>query len=509
MKSLDLDGNLLTSIEPYTFTNSEKTLTSLNLRGNKLSSLVLEETSILQNLLILDASSNHLKDISPSSFVLTPSLFHLNLSRNYHQLNMLPATLLHPLTQLTVLDVSRNSIRTPPTDLFARSASLKWVSLSDNGIVDLSEDFFEKLTNLTYLDISFNSLSNIKSGTFASLYSLRTLDLRGNRLSTFKGEFFITWRSNGTALEELDLSDNQVSYLFPSSFKVHPRLKKISIARNKFNFFPGELIAGLNNLREIDLTGNALKTVDEFDFGRLPRLRILRLNDNQIETISETAFHNSTQLQWLDLSDNALEKLDERLFQGFYRIEWLNLRQNFITELPDTIFERQKVRMLENINLAANKFVVAPLKSLQKQYFFLNSVDLSYNRIRDIPTDDSTMVNIKRLDLSFNPLTQAAVVNVLGEPKTVRDLNLAGTKIAHLPRLETPFLQRLNLSRNSIEDVGGDKTFERTTLLESLDLSDNAIADITKSLLPVWSRLRNLRQLDLSSNPIDHCLWIT
>ncbi|XP_017304901.1 leucine-rich repeat protein soc-2 homolog, partial [Diaphorina citri] len=111
------------------------------------------------------------------------------------------------------------------------------------------------------------------------------------------------------------------------------------------------------------------------------------------------------------------------------RLKILNLNNNSLADLPDTIFERSRIRMLEHISLARNQFTEAPLKSLQKQYFFLTSVDLSHNNIENIPSDDSTMVNIKHLDLSFNPLTPQSINNILNEPKTVRALNLAGTNI--------------------------------------------------------------------------------
>lgn len=169
----------------------------------------------------------------------------------------------------------------------------------------------------------------------------------------------------------------------------------------------------------MDLAGNLLKAVDDMDFARLPRLRELDLSDNQVEALSETAFHNSTQLQVVRLARNRLERLSERTFEGLCRIELLDLEGNLLAELPDALFERGRVHILDNINLASNQFEVAPLPTLQRQYFFLSSVDLSHNRLVDIPADDTIMVNIKRLDLSFNPLSQDAIANVLAEPKTV------------------------------------------------------------------------------------------
>ncbi len=460
---------------------------------------MLEEPFALQALTFLDISNSQLKEISSSSFTMMPSLLHLNLSHNF-QLHTIPIKLFHPLTSLTVLDMSYDSLRALSPELFAKCPTLEWLSLSNNMIAEIAENVFDILGNLVYLNLAGNNIGSLKSGIFAGLRSLKILNLKKNHLTTFKGEFFIAWKSNGTNVEKLDLSDNQISYLFPTSFKVHPNLRVVNLARNKFNFFPGELIAGLESLQEIDLSGNVLKTLDEFDFGRLPRLRILRLNDNEIEIISETAFHNSTQLQILDLSDNNLEKIGERTFQGLNRIEKLNLSNNSLSELPDNIFDRTKVRMLEHVNLSWNKFFAPPFNCLQKQYFFLISVDLSYNKIRDIPGDDTVMVNIKELDLSYNPLSQESIRNIIGEPKTARKLNLAGTGVTNVGRMETPFIQYLNLSRNSIPELS-DKIFERTTLLEGLDVSRNAISDIT-NLSKVWPELKNLHTIDLSWNPI-------
>ena len=481
------------------FTGLEETLEVLNLKGNRLSALPHKPLSLLK-LQHLDLSLNHITELPRSSFMLVPSLLHLNLSHNL-QLSAVPSTSFHPMSRLEVLDLSYTALKLLSPELLMRSTALRWVSLSHNSIQELTESAFQNLHNLTVLDLSGNHITNIRPGCFSSLNSLRRLDLSGNKLTSFKGEFFVTRRSNGTQLEELNLSDNELSYLFPSSFRVHPKLQKLSAARNRFSFFPAELSVTLNDLYEVDLGENMLKSLEEFDFGRLPRLRILKLNNNQLDSISETAFHNSTQLQIIDISGNKLERLGERTFQGLGRLKLLNLRNNLLSELPDSIFERSRLRMLENVDLSENLFEIPPLKTLQKQYFFLSSVDLSKNKLKDIPPDDSIMVNIKRLDLSFNPLTPEAITNVLGEPKTVRELNLAGTGISHVTRLETPFLHHLNLSHNEIADIP-EKVFERPTLLEVLDLSHNKIGEISGTLSHVWRKLKNLRTIDLSSNPI-------
>lgn len=495
LKHLDLSGNLLNFISAEVFSGLEQSLQFLSLSQNRILEFVGEPLKFI-NLWFLDISDNQISDIPVDAFQYIPSLVHLNLSHNSH-MSTLHQNVFQNNQALMTVDLSHVGLKALPVNLFSKTLNLKQINLSNNLLQEVSENTFKNLRNLTHLDLSFNNIVTIRTPSFVNIMNIQYLSLKGNQLNAFKGEFFNT----GTSLEIIDLSDNQLSYLFPSSFKIHPRLREIILNNNKFNFFPSELISTLQYLELVDLSGNALKNVDELDFARLPKLRTILLARNELESISEMAFHNSTQIQHLDLSSNKIDRLGDRLFEGLIRLEVLSLGDNLLTELPDNIFERSRIHMLENIILNRNLFEHAPLKALQKQYFFVSSVDLSHNQIIDIPAEDSVMVNIKKLDLSFNPLSEKTISNVLTEPKTVRDLNLAGTGIKTIGQLETPFLHNLNLSFNKITKLT-DKTFTRTTLLESLDLSDNEITDVSGSLSISWPKLKNLQRLNISGNPM-------
>ncbi|XP_049870618.1 chaoptin [Pectinophora gossypiella] len=495
LNHLDLSGNLLNSISAEVFDGLEASLQFLSMSQNRILGFTGEQLKFV-NLWFLDLSDNQLSEVPPNAFESIPSLSHLNMSRSGH-MSTLPQNVFQHSQALLTVDLSNMGLKVLPVNLFSRTSNLEQIYLSNNFLQEISENSFKNLKNLTYLDLSYNNIVNIRTPAFVNVMSIRYLSLKGNQLNAFKGEFFNT----GTSLEVIDLSDNQLSYLFPSSFKIHPRLREIILADNKFNFFPSELISTLQYLELVDLSGNALKNVDELDFARLPKLRTILLSRNELETISEMAFHNSTQIQYLDLSNNKIDRLGDRLFEGLIRLEMLNLGANSLNELPDNIFDRSRLHMLEKIVLSKNMFEQAPLKALQKQYFFVSSVDLSRNQIVDIPAEDSVMVNIKKLDLSFNPLSKKTISNVLTEPKTVRDLNLAGTGMTEVGQLETPFLYNLNLSYNNITKLS-EKTFSRTTLLESLDVSNNQISDVSGALSISLPKLKNLQRLNISSNPI-------
>ncbi|KAK3931113.1 Chaoptin [Frankliniella fusca] len=504
LRRLDLSANLLLSLDASALVGLEDTLEELDLSGNRISS-VAGGPLALRKLRVLDLSDNQLQALGRAPLSGLPALEVLDLSGNPL---LLPSPtggtggILSGLVHLRVLDLSRVGLRALSADLLHRAADLESVSLAGNALQELPEGAFASLVNLTSVDLSGNQLSNIRTGAFTGLPALRKLNLSRNKLQAFRGEVLEGAGAgqggpSASALRELDLSQNQLGYLFPNSFRAHPRLRRLVLSQNKLTFFPGELLTGLRYLEEVDLSGNLLKAVDDMDFARLPRLRELDLSNNQLEALSETAFHNSTQLQMLRLAGNRLERLSERTFEGLCRIELLDLEGNLLTELPDALFERGRVHILDNINLARNQFEVAPLATLQRQYFFLSSVDLSGNKLVDIPADDTIMVNIKRLDLSFNPLSQDAIANVLAEPKTVRELNMAGTGIQSLTQLETPFLRSLNLSHNNLTHFGRE-VVARPTLMEVLDLSHNRLASFPR----VGAQLRHLQMLDVSDNPI-------
>ncbi|KAJ1527379.1 hypothetical protein ONE63_007363 [Megalurothrips usitatus] len=502
LRRLDLSANLLLALDAAALVGLEDTLEELDLSGNRIASLAGGPLA-LRKLRVLDLSDNQLQGLGRAPLSALPALEVLDLSGNPLLAPSPTGGLLTGLTRLRVLDMSRVGLRALSADLLHRAADLESVSLAGNGLQELPEGAFASLVNLTSVDLSGNQLANIRAGAFTGLPSLRRLNLSRNKLQAFRGEALEAAGAeggadtSGSALRELDLSANQLGYLFPNSFRAHPRLRRLLLGQNKLTFFPGELLSGLRYLEEVDLGGNLLKAVDDMDFARLPRLRELDLSHNQLEALSETAFHNSTQLQVLQLAGNRLERLSERTFEGLCRIELLDLEGNLLSELPDALFERGRVHILDNINLARNQFEVAPLATLQRQYFFLSSVDLSGNRLVDIPADDTIMVNIKRLDLSFNPLSQEAIANVLAEPKTVRELNMAGTGIQSLTQLETPFLRSLNLSHNNITHFGRE-VVARPTLMEVLDLSHNQLATFPR----VWTQLKHLQTLDVSNNPI-------
>uniref|UniRef100_A0A147BJ45 LRRCT domain-containing protein n=1 Tax=Ixodes ricinus TaxID=34613 RepID=A0A147BJ45_IXORI len=520
IRELSLAYNLIAEIPNGTF-KSFPSLETLNLRGNKISTLSSGNLGGLQkSLMALDLGDNGI--VSDSLQLDFPNLQLLSLGMN--KLTALPSSALSALRKLKRLDLRSNQIRDLPVGSLAALRELQFLdlgynniaeirfgalsnlvdlrelSLTNNFIRDMNSKAFANLTNLATLDLSKNRFSNIRTGTFDNLPALRKLQLQENELNSFKAELF----TRETGIEELDLSHNQIAYLYPDSFTMHQRLRKLDASHNKLSFFPSEIIRSIWSLEHLSLGYNKLHTLEDSDFADLPNLRHLELQHNQISGVGDRAFQNSTQLRQIQLQHNQISQLGDKLFQGISQVN-LDLSYNHLSALPSDIFSRLRDFKLESINLAHNQFSVFPTLALRKQYSFLERANFSNNNIEDFPSNADVLVNIKELDVSNNPLSPNAHHVLLAEPKSVRFLHLANTGIRSLPLIESPFLRLLNLSGNAITTINSDN-FQKTTLLEVLDLSNNEIPNLSVSTVGAWNNLEKLRKLDISGNPIAYLI---
>merc|ERR1719410_2884054 len=496
LKILNLYGNQIAQVNMETFLGVEKSLEYMDLGFN-----IIDDISkiLYPKLRFLNLEKNVIKNIS-NVFNLLTNLQVLNLAEN--QVESLEPGVFRSMTNLLHVNLYKNKIGQLQPGVF-ENAYLTKVNMSGNLLTDIDTQSFYDLEILEVVDLSDNQISTISNGAFDRIPHLKTLHLQKNKLTSYKGDIY-SGISNDTELEYLDLSDNEMAYLYPESFQFHPKLKWVSFAMNRFSFFPTQFIKNLQHLEYLNLEKNQIKSLDDNDFANMSNLRRLKLANNEIESISETAFQNSSQLQFIDISQNKISELKSDLFNGILRLQ-LDASHNNISAIPDRLFEKRKVFRLESLDLSHNQFTEIPVNVLQNQYFSLETLKVSHNRIKVIPSDANILVNVKQMDLSFNPLTTDSINNVLNEPKTVRDLNMAGTGISKVPVLETPFLIRLNLSHNNIKLINDD-ILSKAKLLQSLDVSHNELPNLSSGLATTWPKLTAIRHLDISYNPITYII---
>ncbi|XP_076059774.1 uncharacterized protein LOC143036383 [Oratosquilla oratoria] len=495
LEELNLYGNQLQILVPESLHGLRQSLKNLNLGLNLLSELPQFDFPQLHSLVL---SKNNISILPSDAFVLLPELKMLDLSENH--LTTVPVTLMHPLSKLSTLNLSHNNLTELRTGQF-NGSSINVINLRHNNIESIPSEAFKNLLFLHTLDLSHNRISSIESKAFFNTALLHILQLNNNKLSSFKAEFFnFLTPSSISELRIMDLSNNGITFLDPAAFRPHAKLTWLSLSNNRLVFFPDEIVRDLTHLEHLNIENNLIKTLAGGDFANTPFLRELNLRSNQIESIDEAAFQNSTQLQDLDLSNNKLTDLPGEIFHGIACLR-LDLSHNNLSTLPDMIFDRPKFYRLQSIDLAHNQFEDAPVKALKKQYHFLNKLDLSHNKIVDVPRNDEVLANVNVLDMSYNPLSEDAILAILTDQKTLRDLNLAGTNVTNVPVIETRFLLSLNLSDNHIVEIK-ENSFVYAKNLHTLDMSSNELPNLSFGLATAWPRVTELQYLDISDNPL-------
>ncbi|XP_059800595.1 toll-like receptor 9 [Hypanus sabinus] len=138
------------------------------------------------------------------------------------------------LHNLTVLDISRNILKTVPPEVMVRfPQSLKELYINNNKIDFFNWDNLTKLINLEVLDLSQNLLRGLPSNpchfpkTFFKLY------LQNNKISHLPSEFF----SEVKSIRYLDLSQNSIKELHANSFpsELLQGLETLALGGNPFS----------------------------------------------------------------------------------------------------------------------------------------------------------------------------------------------------------------------------------------------------------------------------------
>ena len=235
-------------------------------------------------------------------------------------------------TETYTLVVTRDSA----ADVCSRTAQVRDAILAEISGVDACADVTKThLSGITELGLSgdenvSNHISSLKTGDFDGLTALETLNLRNNQLRGLPAGVF----SNLTALEYLDLSYNKLRHLSGDVFSGLSALRDLGLGGNNLGTLPANLFSGLTALRDLGLGGNDLGTLPANLFSGLTRIEGLKLSLNQLSSLPPGIFSDLPVLQELTLYNNQFSHLPAGIFSGLPALGSLQLSGNLVDPLP-------------------------------------------------------------------------------------------------------------------------------------------------------------------------------
>ncbi|KAF5898874.1 PH domain leucine-rich repeat protein phosphatase 1-like, partial [Clarias magur] len=285
---LDLRDNRLSELDASLFPRLEV----LHCQRNRISRLRLRGSTLKA----LYASNNEIRDLEASP--ITSNLTYMDISRNC--LEVLPAWL-SDSKKLEVLDVSHNYLRELPQWLFC-SSSLRKILAGHNRLQHLPERVEKPAVEV--LDVQHNQLVELPCNLFLKSSSLRCLNASANKLESLPPSS-LSDESN-SILQELYLTNNHLTDKCVPLLTGHTHLRVLHMAYNHLQTFPASKMAKLEELEEVDLSGNRLKAVPTTILN-CRRMHTLIAHSNTIEVFPEVM--QLMDMKCVDLSCNELVEI--------------------------------------------------------------------------------------------------------------------------------------------------------------------------------------------------------
>ena len=139
---------------------------------------------------------------------------------------------------------------------------------------------------------------------------IRVLNLSLNSLDTLRNNSFQRY----TALTELDLSYNNISFIETAAFYHLGRLHCLNISENiHLNGFKSEMFRWFGNLVHLELNYCNITSFPHDTLKWMPNLEQLHLEGNPINSINITSCPNKT-MQWVTLAETSFEKVTAETF---------------------------------------------------------------------------------------------------------------------------------------------------------------------------------------------------
>ncbi|KAJ0032589.1 hypothetical protein NQD34_002670 [Periophthalmus magnuspinnatus] len=200
-----------------------------------------------------------------------------------------------------VLDLNHNCLTELPIQLLS-SGSLRKLLSGWNNVGRLAERL--ERSQLEVLDLQHNHLTELPSNLFTKAQSLRYLNVSANKLESLPPASLS--EDGFSLLEELYVTNNCLTDKCVPLLTGHSHLRVLHLAYNQLQTFTASKLARLEQLEELDLSGNRLRSVPTTILS-CQRLHTLSAHSNGINAFPEVL--QLPEIKCVDLSCNELTEV--------------------------------------------------------------------------------------------------------------------------------------------------------------------------------------------------------
>lgn len=146
------------------------------------------------------------------------------------------------------------------------------------------------------------------------------------------------------------------------------------------------------------------RTFGRSDMAKMMDCSTIDLSHNAIDSLDENIFEHNVNLESLNLDNNQLKVLPAKVFDGLMNLESLSIKWNLLESLPENLFKFNK--NLKNLDLSHNKLARIPPEILS------DLPKLSFASFQDNICVDSTFPNECLDDLNFKIAARCGETNL-------------------------------------------------------------------------------------------------
>uniref|UniRef100_A0A3Q7FPN4 non-specific serine/threonine protein kinase n=1 Tax=Solanum lycopersicum TaxID=4081 RepID=A0A3Q7FPN4_SOLLC len=520
LKELILFGNQFTGTIPLSIFNMSS-LEILGLSNNQLTgSLPVDICHRLHRIKSIGIISNHLSGHIPPGLSNCTELYELSLSYNSFN-GTIPPEIVN-LERLQFLNLGGNKLRgTIPANI-GNLRKLQQLQLENNYMVGLVLGMELMVDIIILMGTSNLDILNHVAGLF-NISTLIEVSVFFNKLSGSLPYASGYWQTN---LELLNLGQNNIGGVIPTSISNSSYLQIVDLSINKFSGQIPNSLGDLRNLEYLDLFVNNLSSPHLSILTSLVNCRYLKeviLGDNPLNgVLPDTIGNLSSSIEIFDIYRTEIRGQIPLGIGNLSNLNTLFLSGNDLTgSMPTTLCD---LHILQRLGLAVNRLsgslpeclckmsvlgllslyhnrISGPIPSCIGNATSLRNVYLSSNRLTNIPTSLWSLKDLLVLNLSNNTLI-GSIPPELGNLKAITSINLSRNQLSGSIPSTIGDLQTLIYLSLAYNELQGSipESLGKMISLESANLSNNILSGTIPKALEL---LRYLKNFNVSFNRLE------